>query len=262
MRLRRADPMHPATTVQRFEGRAKAYAAARPGYPEELADHVLRHLSLAAGTEVADVGSGTGIFTRLLLERGLRVAAVEPAGDMRRTAEGLLGGDPGFVSVNGDARSTGLPSGSVTAIFCAQAFHWFNEEATLHEWRRILRPGGSAVLIWNYHDESDAFVADFLKLVRAFGPDAAKTIAAAAAAHHDNALFRGRATETRWFSHRQPLDFASLLQRVASTSYLPRPSEPQFTAVSAALRALFDQHQVDGSVAMTYRTVAVWGKLF
>lgn len=253
--------MHPTSTVQRFESRACAYAAARPGYPEELVDQVLARLALAPGAEVADVGSGTGIFTRLLLTRGLRVSAVEPGEDMRRAAEVLLGGHPGFTSANGDARATGLAARSVAAIFCAQAFHWFNETATLHEWQRILRPGGRAVLVWNYQDEADPFVADYLKVVHAFGPDAAKTIAAAVNAHRDNALFRGRNAETLWFSHRQPLDFAGLLQRVASTSYLPKPGEVQFAAVSAALRGVFDRHQLNGTVAMAYRTVAVFGPL-
>lgn len=246
---------------RRFEQRANDYAASRPDYPAALVDHVFGRLALPATAEVADIGSGTGIFTRLLLARGLRVAAVEPGGDMRRTAEALLGDHPGFGSVNGTARATGLAAQSVAAIFCAQAFHWFNEEATLLEWRRILRPEGSAVLVWNYQDEASAFVADYLKVIRAFGPDAAKTMAAAWDAHRDNVLFRKSAAETVTFPHAQPLDFVGLMRRVSSTSYLPKQGDPKFADVSAQVRAVFDRHQAGGTVIMAYRTVTVFGPL-
>jgi cyclopropane fatty-acyl-phospholipid synthase-like methyltransferase len=69
----------------RFQNRAAAYADSRPNYPVALLDHVFARLALGPGAEVADIGSGTGIFTRALLERGLRVAAVEPSDNMRRT---------------------------------------------------------------------------------------------------------------------------------------------------------------------------------
>ncbi len=253
--------MSEADGYRRFESRAAAYAAARPGYPAALIDHLMDRLALRVGAQVADIGSGTGIFTRLLLDRGLGVATVEPGADMRGMAETLLGGCPGFSSVEGTARATGLATASLDAIFCAQAFHWFNEEATLLEWRRILRPGASAALIWNYHDEASRFVADYLEVVRAFGPEAQGTMAAAWRTHLDNVLFRGRTAETVAVPHEQWLDFDGLMQRAASTSYLPKPDAPQFPALAASLRAVFDRHQRGGAVALAYRTVAVFGPL-
>lgn len=253
--------MSATDSIARFQQRADDYAASRPDYPAALLDCVLGRLALSPGAGVADIGSGTGIFTRLLLARGLRVAAVEPGDDMRRTAEALLGAHDGFVSVGGSARATGLATGSVAAIFCAQAFHWFNEAPTLREWRRILRPGGSAVLIWNYHDETDAFVADYVNVIRSFGPEAERTMAAAWNAHRDNVLFREGAADTAWFAHGQSLDFPGLLRRAGSTSYLPKPGDASFPELSDALRAVFDRHRRDGRVTMVYRTVAVFGPL-
>lgn len=249
------------STYRRFEQRARDYAASRPDYPAKLVDVLLQRLRLPLGARVVDIGSGTGIFSRLLLDRGLHVAAVEPGADMRKTAETELGEHLRFTSVNGTAQATGLATGSVAAIFCAQAFHWFNEEATLLEWRRILQLGGSTALIWNYHDETDPFVAAYLEVVRALGTDADKTMASAWNTHRDNVLFRDRAAEVVSFPHAQQLDFDGLLRRVSSTSYLPKHGDPQWGPMQERLRAVFDQHQAAGVVTLAYRTIAVFGPL-
>lgn len=249
------------STYRRFEQRARDYAASRPDYPAWLVDILLQRLGLPLGATVADIGSGTGIFSRLLLDRGLHVAAVEPGADMRNTAEAELGDHLRFTSIDGTAQATGLATGSVAAIFCAQAFHWFNEEATLHEWRRILRPGGTAALLWNYHDETSPFVADYLGVVRAFGAEAEKTISAAWNAHRDNVLFRQPGAGTVSFPHAQYLDFDGLLRRVSSTSYLPKHGDPPWAPMLGRLRAVFDQHQSNGRVTFAYRTIAVFGPL-
>jgi len=250
-----------SSTFHRFERRAADYVAGRPAYPEALIDHVLRRLALAPGAEVADIGSGTGIFTRALLARGLNVVAVEPGEAMRRAAEDALGGVSGFVSQNGTAATTGLAAASVSAIFCAQAFHWFNDEATRREWRRILRPGGSAVLVWNYADPACPFVAAYLDFIRAFSADGPRIMTEAWNAHHDNVLFRESAAETAWFPYEQDLDFAALLHRVGSTSYLPNRDDARFNDMTARLREIFDGYQRGGRVRFAYRSVAVSGPL-
>lgn len=246
---------------RRFEERANDYAASRPDYPAALVDQLVERIGLRAGARVADIGSGTGIFTRLLLERGLRVTAVEPSDDMRRAAEAQLGAQPGFTSASGTARATGLATGSVAAIFCAQAFHWFNEESTRLEWRRILQPGGCAALVWNNRDPNDAFTADYLDVLRSGGADAQRIMAASLGAQTDNVLFRSARAETVAFPHAQLLDFAGLLRLTVSASFMPKPDDARFSGISARLREIFDRHQSGGSVTMAYRTVAVCGRL-
>lgn len=253
--------MPPGDSFRRFENRATDYAGGRPDYPAALLDFLLGRLALRAGAEVADIGSGTGIFTRALLARGLRVAAVEPGDDMRRTAEAELGAQPGFTSSSGTARATKLPARSVEAIFCAQAFHWFNEEPTRREWRRILRPGGSAVLVWNNRDPADAFTAEFLAVLHSGGADATRTMAASLGAQTDNVLFRGAPAETVAFPHAQSLDFAGLLRLTVSASFMPKPGDARFPEISDRLRGIFDRHQAAGAVRMVYRTVAVFGEI-
>ena len=132
-------------TTERFSGRAGVYQASRPGYPAALSEH-LASLGMR-GARVADIGAGTGIFSRLLLELGCTVFAVEPNSDMRHTAELGLKTCDRFSIGSGTAENTGLPEASVSFVTAAQAFHWFDPDAFRQECLRILEPGGLAVFV-------------------------------------------------------------------------------------------------------------------
>ncbi|MDR0272341.1 MAG: class I SAM-dependent methyltransferase [Clostridiales bacterium] len=147
---------------ERFSGKADIYKKFRSSYPKELIDYLYSNIGFCENSVIADIGSGTGIFSRLLLERGSRVYCVEPNDDMRRIAENDLGNATGFNSVKAPAENTGLQEGSIDFITAAQAFHWFEPEAFKKECRRILKTGGKVVLVWNVRDyESDIIKKDY-----------------------------------------------------------------------------------------------------
>lgn len=127
--------------VQRFSDRVQDYTRYRPSYPPALLDH-LAHYGLQPGAVVMDAGSGTGILSELLLDRGATVYAVEPNSPMREESVRRLGTRSGFHAVPATAEETGLPESSIDLITAAQAFHWFDVTATRSEWTRVLRPGG------------------------------------------------------------------------------------------------------------------------
>lgn len=131
-----------------FRGKSSFYAAGRPRYAPGLLDYLEKEERLC-GKTVADIGSGTGIFSAQLLERGNTVYGIEPDDGMRAEAERSLGECERFSSIRGSAESTGLPEASVDAVTAAQAFHWFDPAAFREECRRILRPGGKVFLLWN-----------------------------------------------------------------------------------------------------------------
>src|SRR5262249_648330 len=137
--------------TSRFGARVDDYVKARPSYPAGLLAVLARECGLDKKSIVADLGSGTGIFTRLLLESGATVYAVEPNDEMRAAAERDLASER-FHSVRGRAEATTLPDASIDLATAAQAFHWFDVEATRRELVRILRPAGLAVLVWNDRD--------------------------------------------------------------------------------------------------------------
>src|SRR5262245_48050038 len=135
-------------STERFSSRVENYIKYRPGYPAAALDLMQRKCGLSNDSIFADIGSGTGISTELLLQRGYAVYGVEPNPDMREAAERLLSGYPRFYSQNGTAEATNLPNSSIDCIVAAQAFHWFTREPAHTEWQRILKPGGWVVLIW------------------------------------------------------------------------------------------------------------------
>lgn len=82
---------------------ADIYTKYRPQYPLEYSNYLVSYNSLTADKTIADIGSGTGVLTQQLLEKNLKVIAVEPNDDMRRIVEKKLNSYPNFVSINGTA---------------------------------------------------------------------------------------------------------------------------------------------------------------
>ena len=248
-------------TATRFDSRVANYAAYRPGYPPELIAFLRDELGLGPGSVVADVGSGTGILSGMLLGEGCRVLAVEPNDSMREAAEAALGGDPNFASVNGTAEATTLEDASVDLVTAAQAFHWFDAERARAEVRRILRPRGRAVVVWNNRrTDSTAFLRDYESLLRRFGTDYAQV---AATYGDENSLrkFFTRGYEVKQFDNFQLFDFDGLKGRLLSASYVPLAGHPSHEPMLAELRRVFDAHQQDGRVRIEYDADVYYGKL-
>ncbi len=242
---------------ERFTAHADNYVKYRPSYPAQAIDCILEQCGLTRGMSVADIGSGTGKLTTLLLARGLHVYAVEPNAAMRSKAEQLLGETTGFYSVDAGAEETGLPAASVDAVTVAQAFHWFDQARFKLECKRILRSGGKAALVWNQRDTSNAFM---------------KAYEAAIQAHHDEIPNETRTNigeevyatfftqyDVFRFAASQCLDLEGLIGRALSSSYSPKPGHSEYEPLCASLRALFEQFQVNGQVEFIYRTEVVVG---
>ncbi|MBK1840254.1 methyltransferase domain-containing protein [Azospirillum sp. YIM B02556] len=139
-----------------YETGAKAYVKGRPSYPAEAAVWLRDVLGVGPGRKVLEIGAGTGKFTAVLKQCGGEITAVEPVVGMR---EQLVPAFPDIIVLAGTAESIPLPDGSVDAVVCAQAFHWFATAAALQKMRRVLKPGGTLGLIWNVRDESVPWVA-------------------------------------------------------------------------------------------------------
>src|SRR5688572_16725006 len=98
---------------ERFSDRVENYIRHRPGYPPEIVETLVGKAGLNPSSVVADIGSGTGISSEMLLEAGYQVTGVEPNEGMRSAAERLLAGYPRFRSIHGSAQTTTLPDHSV-----------------------------------------------------------------------------------------------------------------------------------------------------
>jgi SAM-dependent methyltransferase len=252
----------PEDPTGRFTDRVFDYARHRPSYPKELLDLLRDELGLRAEHVVADVGSGTGILTAILLANGNRVFAVEPNRAMARAAEEQLGGDPNFHGVDGRAEATGLASGQVDFIVVGQAFHWFDVARAREEFRRILKPDGWVALVWNIRRvDGGPFLRDYEAFLRQWGTDYKEVSGRYQDEAAMQAFFGPGGYWTRRFDYRQTFDLAGLRGRLLSSSYTPAKDDPRREPMLAALPELFDRHQVGGQVAFEYDTYAYYGRL-
>lgn len=157
-----------------FDHCAGDYSQYRPTYPDGVLNLIAERAGPSAGRWAADVGAGTGIFSRLLASRGWRVIAVEPSLSMlgqfeSPTHEGQP--NPPIQRLSASAESTALRTASLSLVTAAQAFHWFNPPFALAEFARILAPGGLLVLLWNNRDDTNSpFARAYETLIAQYNP--------------------------------------------------------------------------------------------
>jgi SAM-dependent methyltransferase len=253
--------MHPTNATSRFSDRVENYVKYRPGYPMEVIETLKSECGLTPARVVADIASGTGIWTRMVLENGNRVFGVEPNAEMRETGEHLLSGFQKFASVAGTAEATTLPDHSVDFVTAAQAAHWFKRELARREFARILKRGGWLVLLWNERrTESTPFLRAYEQLLLTYGTDYQdvrhENTTSAVHEFFDPAQFCERV-----FAGRQDFDYPGLEGRLLSSSYTPSPDHPSHVPMLRELRHIFDAHQAGGQVAFEYNTRLYFGQL-
>ncbi len=250
-----------ADPTQRFSARVDDYIRYRASYPAAIFRWLEDHCGLTPRSVAADAGCGTGIFSAQLLEYGCEVFGIEPNAGMRAAAERLLAAEPRFHPVDGRAEATTLAAGSVDFITAAQAFHWFDPQPTRTEFRRILKPGGWVVLLWNERLVLPGFLARYEDLLQRLSSDYRRV--------DHRQVDSGKLTEffehERWraasFPNHQDFDWNGLRGRLLSSSYAPVPGAPQYQPMMDELSGLFEQFQQAGQVRFLYETKLYAGRL-
>ena len=244
----------------RFSDRVDNYVRFRPAYPDALVNTLINSCSLGRNSVVADIGSGTGIFTRQLLEKQLQVIGVEPNREMRQAAENLLSGYSLFTSVSGSAEDTHVAEGAVDLIVAAQAFHWFRGNETKKEFLRILKAQGWVALIWNRRKMQQAFQQDYEALLREHAPEF-ETINHANIS--DNVIaefFAPNTYQKASFENAQVFDKEGFLGRMQSSSYTPSADSPGYAKLMAAAEMLFAKYAEKGKLSFEYDTQMYLGR--
>lgn len=248
-------------SLTRFSSRVENYAKYRPRYPAEVVSMLKSECGLREESIIADVGSGTGILSELFLRNRNAVFAIEPNTPMRLFAEQALKEFRNFVSVDGTAEATTLETGSVEFITAGQAFHWFDREKAKREFKRILKPQGWVVLIWNERRiDSSPFLRDYENLLLRYGTDYEKV-------RHENVAseieeFYAPATFTlESVDNVQHFDFEALKGRTCSASYTPEPGNSNFEPMISKLEEIFSARKINGAVDFEYDTRIYFGHL-
>jgi ubiquinone/menaquinone biosynthesis C-methylase UbiE len=247
----------------RFSDRVENYVRYRPGYPPEVLELLRAQCGLRPSHVVADIASGTGVFTRLLLENGNSVFAVEPNAAMREMGIEQLEsiGSNRLVSIAGTAEETTLRSASVDFVTAAQAAHWFDLPRARAEFARILRPEGWCALIWNErHTASTPFLRDYGQLLLTYGTDY-KEVRHERTTAMIHEFFAPALSEERVFSLRQQFDYEGLAGRLWSSSYAPLEGHPSYEPMMQELQRIFRAHAKDDMVEFEYKTRVFYGRL-
>ena len=246
--------MPASNATSRFSDRVENYIRYRPAYPQEVLGTLKQDCGLISAHLIADVASGTGIWTRMLLENGNSVFGVEPNIDMREAGERLLAGFSKFTSIAGKAEATTLPDASVDFVTVAQAAHWFNRDAAKREFSRILKPGGCLVLLWNEREvDTTPFLRDYEQLLLTYGTDY-EDVRHERTTESVNEFFDPISYQERVFPMRQDFDYEGLEGRLLSSSYAPGPGHPKHSPMLKGLRRIFEQHADTGLVRFDYKT--------
>jgi SAM-dependent methyltransferase len=252
--------MPASNATNRFSDRVENYIRYRPGYPPQVLETLKKECGLTPIDVIADIASGTGIWTRMLVENGNPVYAVEPNADMREAGERLLAGFPKLSSVDGTAEATTLPDASLDFVTAAQAAHWFDRMRARQEFARILRPGGWLVLLWNEREvDTTPFLRDYEQLLLLYGTDY-QEVRHERTTDEVNEFFDPAPYRQCVFPMRQEFDHPGLEGRLLSSSYAPGPGHPKHQPMLRDLERIFDAHAENGRVAFDYKTRVYFGQ--
>ncbi|WP_231891191.1 class I SAM-dependent methyltransferase [Arachidicoccus ginsenosidimutans] len=241
-------------STTRFSNRVDNYVKYRPGYPMEIVDFLQAEYQLSNDKTIADIGSGTGISSKLFLDNGYKVIGIEPNKEMREKSEELLHNYKNFSTVAGTAENTLLENHSVDTIIAGQAFHWFDKTVCRKEFERILQPHGSAVLIWNERLADSDFEKEYDRLIVKHSIDYVKVDHRNIDEKSIKDFFAPHTVELKIFSNRQIFDFDGLRGRLLSSSYAPSENHAGYQPMLDDLKTLFKKYQTNNRITIHYAT--------
>jgi ubiquinone/menaquinone biosynthesis C-methylase UbiE len=244
--------------LKRFSSRAGDYRN-RAGYAPALLDYLREVYGLASSYNLADVGAGTGFLTRVLLQSGCRVHAVEPNAEMRAVAEAELGENPNFISLAGQAEQLPLADASMDALTVGQALHWFQIEEAREEFLRVLKPGGWLAVVDNREiEDANDLERGIEDVIRRYFVSIGK---AAEPPLRVVRLFEGMEMRTACFANSWQCGRETFIRALLNSSLAPEPGSEGYLQAAAELGALFAFHAEGGFLTRKLETVVYSARL-
>lgn len=246
----------------KFSGKAENYVKARPDYPNKLFDFLKLNYGINKKSVFADIGAGTGIFTKKLLEYGCSVFAVEPNSDMRKALKAALGKNNNLTIVEGSDKSTKLSDNSVDFVCAAQAFHWFDADLFKKECNRILKPDGFVILVWNTRKSDSKIVRCNAEVCKKYCPEFTGFSGGKQSSHEKTDQFFGGNYKLVKFQNDLEYDKDKFISRMLSASYSLTENDKNYSEYIKALNEFFNKYKSnDGILYLPNETLAYIGKI-
>lgn len=168
-----------------------------------------------------------------------------------------------FHEIAGSAEQIPLPDGNMNFVSAAQAFHWFDKDSFKRECRRILKPGGKIVLIWNVEVFGSDFFKDYGEVLKKHTDTAGRTKEETDYSVEDF-FFKPAETfldtfERAEFPNDLVLDRETFIFKSLSSSAAPAAGEERYAAFTAGLEQVFERHQKNGVLSYPNKTVLYFG---
>ncbi|WP_449536373.1 class I SAM-dependent methyltransferase [Ferdinandcohnia sp. Marseille-Q9671] len=238
-------------STDKFTDKAEIYAKYRPSYPNEYIEYVISEANLTKESMIADIGSGTGILSKQLLEKGYTVIGVEPNDDMRTVAEQTLMPGSRYISVKAAAESTTLEDNSIDLVTVGQAFHWFHMKKFKLECQRILKQDAKVSLVWNSRDSSSDINKESAVVCQQYCPNFkgfSGGMEEKPIPFHE--FFKEGKYDVTFFRNDLEFDVDGFLGRYLSASYSPKENDKEYDSFIAALTDLFDKYSNNGMITI------------
>lgn len=212
-----------------FGAVAQTYDRGRPSYPADAVAWLLD----GDAKIVLELGAGTGKLTRPMVDQGHAVFATEKDPAMLAVLRERV---PEVSAKIASAEEIPANDRSVDVVIAAQAFHWFDHERALPEIARVLKPGGHVAVVWNFFDRRIPWVRKLVEVMGERMHTSGNSNDRLAESEHFGDV------EAKTFSFWQDVTRDTLVDIVASRSYVASLPDAQREAKLDAVRALYDDY--------------------
>ena len=242
---------------ERFTGKADFYDKYRPSYPDSLIDWLYERTN---ADTVADIGAGTGKFTRCLIKKPWRVTAVEPNSDMLEKLKTIKE----IAVVQASAENTGIERASIGLVTVAQAFHWFDEELFKKECMRILKRDGKLAIVFNERNYDGCEISHMRDEICQRYCGAFHSGHVGKRTHEEGDLF----LKNEYFSKAEcffaenniKMDEQSFIGDILSRSYALKETDSDFSRFVGELKDVYSKFEQNGAVIIKYMSSCYLGE--
>lgn len=246
--------------INKFSNKATKYSNYRPKYPNELIDYLIESANLQSDSVVVDVGCGTGILTKQLLDSNIKTIGVEPNIEMYNQAIKYLQGYDCQL-INASAENTQLNNSIANLVTVAQALHWFDLDKFICEYNRILKSDGQVAILYNNMDKNDIVVSKFLNIHRTLCPSYCG-FSKGINNHKDiyTEMFGENNFTTSTFENNQVLNYEAYMGYIESLSYSLNENDKNYEKYMFALNEIFNMYSNSGNIEFPTTTTLVLSK--